>query len=180
MATQTPKLDLRKPDTTDIVDVTTDISDNMQTIDDKLPHTKVVVKGSTESVSASTVLQNDNELLFAVPANTTWAFEIVLLTQTSDGNPYRFKVVGPAGSTVRFAVVGQGSGGDAWPLYPVNAAVTSYIVVGTEEDPDMVVLKGIISVAGTAGNCTLQWCLDSGLGDNFILALSHLTAHRLA
>jgi hypothetical protein len=188
MATQTSKLGLRKPDTTDVVDVTTDISNNMQTIDDKLPEHKVVRKSASETVTNSVVLQNDDALLFAVAANTVWAFEFYIICQHfDDGGDIKFGITSPAGSTRSAIIVGGDlgsitAGEGVMREYP-NNAFGNLLTNGVdlEDERSVVLIKGVAIIGGTAGNVTLQWAQNGAtLTGTTVHAGSYLIAHRLA
>ena len=59
----------------------------------------VVIKSANETVTSSTALQNDNELLFAIDANKTLAFDFVLFVSGFVGGEIKTSFTIPAGVT---------------------------------------------------------------------------------
>lgn len=141
----------------------------------------VARKGSSETVTSSTTLQDDNDLSFAVAANEIWFFELYLIVSCPvAGVDLIATMVGPAGSTVVWswggqmyftpasapAVVRSSSGGSPATHYVDNV-------------PETVAIRGIISNGSTAGTCKLQWAQNTSNGNALtIAASSYLVATR--
>lgn len=123
------------------------------------------VKTQDESVTNSTVLQNDDELLIAVAANENWAFEFALqCVATLATTGIKLAVTFPAGSTVfyctfRFNHTAQefyastATGGAALDMVAASFATTA---------EGMVIVKGTCRNGATAGNIQLQWAESTG------------------
>lgn len=69
--------------------------------------TAPVVKQTSEAVNNSTTLQDDDDLLFAVAANETWAFMVFAITEEVGATNARIKFAftGPSGSTVTWGQI---------------------------------------------------------------------------
>lgn len=115
----------------------------------------IKVKEADESVTTSTTLQNDDELLFAVAANEVWQFEGSMFIDTTSSADFRFAVTGPSGAVGRVfaaysdtaafdAHVGAGDLGDTIDLQTANT--------GT-----LVRFWGGIHNGANAGNLQVQW-----------------------
>jgi hypothetical protein len=178
MATSTTKLLLRKPATTDLVNVTTDISDNMDLIDSKLPHTRHVRKTSTESVVSSTTLQDDNQLLFAIAANEVWEFEVVIFlddTGSPEGCGAKLSIAVPSGCSIKVGAVGE-------PAESIQDTIgaTFYDQVILTAGAWLVVARGIAVNGATPGNVQLQWAQAVSDSDALEVEVnSYLVAHRI-
>jgi hypothetical protein len=118
-----------------------------------------VIKGSNESVTSSTTLQNDNELVLPVVADATYLFECYLDFEggTQGSGDLKWTWALPSGATMRYRAVYTNTSG---------AAVTGT----TNLDSDVVsagtatagVLRGVsmhgtLTVGATAGSIQLQW-----------------------
>ena len=124
-------------------------------------HTKVIRKAADESVTNSTTLQNDDELLLAMAANEVWAIELRLLTYdavaTDAGVKFAWSL--PSGATLRSYLVyttSAGAGGVAWKA----DAETLDLYAGTAIIATLVQWAIIVNGA-TAGNAQLQWAQNT-------------------
>lgn len=89
---------------------------------------RIIVKPTTESVTSSTVLQNDNDFAFSVVANATYVLDGYLLydgaTDPAGGLKMQFTV--PSGATF-FAWTNFGTNGDI-----TGSTLTEYNVVSED------------------------------------------------
>ena len=126
-----------------------------------------VRKTSDESVTSSTVLQNDNELLLTYSANATYGISAGLFTDgaTAGDLQVAFAFTAAAGTRISWAGPGPAEtiasyAGDAL-FYARNAATTSptsgltYGLAGGTVI--MVPLAGILVVGSTPGTLQLMW-----------------------
>lgn len=118
-----------------------------------------VVKTADESVTSSTVLQDDDELVIALEANRRYKLEGVLLVNGTGGNPpgFKFQWSLPASATLDGFVTTAVSSVSAFS----EAAAKSYISSGND---DAIPVQGVLITDGTAGNATLQWAQNSSSG----------------
>jgi hypothetical protein len=134
-------------------------------------NTLYAAKTATESVVSSTAFQDDDDLTVAVEANCVYDLAVVLNYDGHVSGDFKSQTVLPAGATIAGQVVGIHSGAasandvytTAWDGGAVNAgglgAGTTCAWSG----------RGLLTVAGTAGTCKLQWAQ----------IFSHATATRL-
>jgi hypothetical protein len=146
------------------------------------PHL-MVRKTSDETVSASTTLQNDDVLLFNVPANEIWQFQFVLVYLGTAAGGLKiaftfpggtFTASGPqfnaAGTTLQMGTFGATTSPTASADYRVNSLTL----------PDTLVITGVYVNAGAGGNVVMQWAQQTASGSTTIKANSTLWAVKLA
>lgn len=143
-------------------------------------------KTADETVSASTVLQNDDHLLFSIGASEEWVADIVL----GCGGTGNFATAGmkvaitvPAGATLNVEADVNGS-------TKSDTASDTTTASGTAIDFTTALFSGSatavvrISVwvlnAATAGSVTLQWAQSTASGTRVVRKGSHLFAVRVA
>ncbi|MBD9700637.1 hypothetical protein IHE56_00730 [Streptomyces sp. ID01-12c] len=149
-----------------------------------------VRKTADESVTSSTTLQNDNELVLAVSANCTYAFRVWLLaTDATDANgDIKFAFTFPASAVCHFSgrgphtLLASGAFGDGEYIGRNTATsgstVASYglttSVIGIE-------ITGLLIVGANAGNLQLQWAQNtSDANATTVQAGSFMTLERVA
>lgn len=144
-----------------------------------------VVKTSDESVTSSTTLQDDDELLFAVGANEEWVVEFFLRCDGATGGDFKATVSAPSGSTGWAGVVGPGTTATTFENATANnqlqniGAAPPVGMLGTGNSV-LVLVSAYIAVGGTSGNVVLQWAQQASSGTaTRVLIGSHLTAHKV-
>ena len=142
----------------------------------------LVVKAADESITSSTAMQNDNELVLAIPANATFVFDCYLNWEGGIGGDIKWQWTGPAGYTLRYtaayrdpstnnANVGTGSTGGTVNQAGGNGAGSLRAVM----------MNGSVVTSSTAGNLQLQWAQNSSSGTATIVhAQSYLRLYRYA
>jgi len=130
-----------------------------------------VRKSADETVNNSSTLQDDNHLVLAVDANTDYKFEVVLHA-TSDNTPgLKVGWTVPASATMWWAM--------GTTTTKLSESETHSQLGGGAIDV-VLVFKGVIAVAGTAGNLQLQWAQDTqDVSDTIVYENSTLTLERL-
>lgn len=114
------------------------------------PRIKVVVKSADEIVNNSAVLQNDNDLLLAVGANSVWWFEFFVIHTTDSTRDLTLAVTGPAGSTIVW-------GHPASTTAPNKVGGSDIDVVSGSGAGRNYRIWGVAAIGSTAGNIQLQW-----------------------
>lgn len=149
-----------------------------------------VRKTADESVTSSTTLQNDNELLLAASANCTYTFRVwIMATDATDANgDIKFGFTFPTGATCHFSgkgphsLLASGAFGDG--EYIARNTATSGSSVATYGLTTSVIgieLTGLLIVGGTAGNLQLQWAQNSSDANaTTVQAGSFMTLERVA
>jgi len=130
-----------------------------------------VIKSADETVSNSSTLQDDDELVLAAAANTTYRWEIGVAFGAGTTADYKFAFTFPAGATLTFF-------GPAWDTslaflpfgnagtYTSGAALTyGGAGVGTFRGVD---LRGTLTMGSTAGNFAYQWAQATPTVENTV------------
>ena len=141
-------------------------------------------KTATESVTSSTTLQNDDELLVSVEANTTYVMELFMAYDGATGGDIKIGFTVPASTTGRLIAAGLTSTAAAYSDDQTStgtlATVYSFGAVGTGTDAG-VLLKGVVVTAGTAGTLQVQWAQLASSGTaTRVFSSSYLALRRVA
>ena len=138
-------------------------------------HTKVR-KTADETVNNSTVLQNDDDLLFAIGANEVWAFELYCYCYPRAASDFKVAFTAPVGATGEFTV-------------STATAPTSTAIGGTARSQvdcvngvaHLFIYWGIVINGANAGNLQFQWAQDAAIAeDTVVKENSCIIAHKLA
>jgi hypothetical protein len=121
------------------------------------------VKSSDESVISSTTLQNDDDLKFAMLANTNYRFRCFLLFDTGATGDFKYRHTGPASPTrvriKRSHVVGAGTAYAGIALDQAYSAAD--IAIAGAAGTGWVELEGMIQNGANAGNFQIQWAQNA-------------------
>lgn len=113
-----------------------------------------IQKPADETVNNTILLQNDDNLTFAIWANETWIGEILVDYTSPVAQDIRFALTAPAGATCVYSVMDYDEGNVA----VANTACPTAVIMTTESATDESALISFSVVnGGTAGNVTLQW-----------------------
>jgi hypothetical protein len=125
------------------------------------PADVTVVKTVDETVVSSTLLQNDNELSFAVQAGETWFFDAWIILNCPSAAP-GFKVAfsAPVGTAVQWSALSDGDVGTDHPLITGSGSTDSF-VLPPDGSRDGVHLRGAVVIGTVAGTVRLQWTQNS-------------------
>ena len=126
-------------------------------------------KRASETINNTTTIQNDDELVIAVAANTDYIMSMVLYflsaTTAVAGIDWAFSL--PSGAAGAATDVSNDSSGDANALTNIVteriAAQENSTVLGAYH------YVGHITVGETAGNAQLQWAQNTGVAENTTL-----------
>lgn len=139
-----------------------------------------VPKTADETVNNSTVLQNDDDLLFAVGANEVWLISFhILYFSAGGGTDIKFRLAAPVGATInRGLAYGYDVG---WsPVVQGTNLGAADLVAGTANQNDPLEFWVIVANGATAGNIQLQWAQNAAVAeDTKVLENSFIIAHRL-
>lgn len=152
---------------------------------------QTVVKTADETVTASTTVQNDDHLIFAIGASATeiWFFEGMLLINGANATmDFKFTFTGPASSTGAFGG-GSGTGATGFSGFAQLgggvsignlAAFATTINAPTGTANIGLQVQGWVFGGGTAGNVTLQWAQAASDAGNLVMKKgSFLRAKKL-
>lgn len=120
------------------------------------------LKTSNESVTSSTTLQNDDQLVLPVAANAKYTFEMFLVYDGAGAGLGDLKrdFTGPAGIVMNYANYGPNNSGAGLTQYDVVMDTLSGVsrVLGTNGATAMTAQpKGYVATSGTAGNLQFRW-----------------------
>ena len=110
-------------------------------------------KASDESLLDSTVMQDDNELVAALLASTTYRFYAAIKCSVNAAVDIKTAFTLPSGASGEF--IGHQFGGTD-DAVQISGDVTA-VQTTTGYNPDLIVMTGQIVVGGTPGNFQFQW-----------------------
>jgi hypothetical protein len=137
-----------------------------------------VIKGSDETVTSSTTLQNDNELFASLDANATYIFILYLAFEgnTQGSGDLKTGWTLPSGATMRFGAPHINSTGSTVldttyteSSFPTSRTNTSTVLLGMTE-------TGTVTVGNTAGTMQLQWAQNTSNGTGTIVHAGSMLA----
>ena len=133
----------------------------------------IVRKTADEIVNNSTVLQNDDHLLFAVAANEVWEIRVAMIVASTAVADFKYAFTVPTGGAI-YAPGGYTTDSDATiavaVLYTANQTMSTTVAVN----------RRYIGGAN-AGNVQFQWAQNTAeVSNTKVLANSYIIAHKLA
>lgn len=140
--------------------------------------TILVIKATDETVNNSTVLQNDDHLVFAVEANSIYIIEMALTTLSDTTAPdIDFIFAKPAGGIIRSLQAFVTPPG----YHSLGRADTELSSISAASTPTYVYFKLVYWGGENAGNIQFQWAQHvATVEDTKILENSFLVAKRYA
>ncbi|WP_157251132.1 hypothetical protein [Nonomuraea typhae] len=132
-----------------------------------LTQQQVARKTSTESVTSSTTLQDDNDLFMTLSASTNYWLDGILITDGAVGGDFKLQFVLPSG-WIRWIANGPVSGATAtvtdtdrnWKV-TATSTVMGTIASGTSS---IVHVAGILRIGTSGGTFKLQWAQGTSSG----------------
>ena len=176
------------PKTWSVAEVVT--AANMNThLRDNLNYINVQHKVRTaDQSSTTTTLANDDTLFFAVLANEVWLIETHLLIDSNATAGFKCTWTVPGGASIKWGGQMDLSGANImWMGDTSNSsnALKNATETQTYASPAAgniwgVTIRGIATVAGTAGNVQFQWAQGTASGTTIAKAGSLFIAHRVS
>ena len=128
------------------------------------------MKGSDETVSASTTLQDDADFFFTVAAAEKWAVDMAIKLDTTTTGDWKFNFTVPAGTTYQFS-----------PIYSPTATVVDwssadFTISAQTSTAQGLRIQAFFLVGGTAGTVQFQWAQGTASGNTIVKAGSWMTA----
>jgi hypothetical protein len=147
---------------------------------------KYARKASDETVTSSTVLQDDNDLHFAIGASQTWVFEFVLFVNGPTAADMQIQLTVPSGATggigtntIAFSATGNNGDVTAAAASTITATFT-FIGTPGAALTTMLLVKGVVINSTTPGTVQLQWAQQTSNATAVTVhAQSYLTAQRV-
>lgn len=117
-----------------------------------------IIKAADEPITSNATLQNDDELLAALLANTHYDF-VAKIWMSSGATPdFQYAFTVPAGAALKWVGFdGSGSAGGSDTSGIITASGTARTISFSGSTTGYAVVHGSVITAGTAGNLTLQW-----------------------
>ena len=131
--------------------------------------TIVVAKSANETVNNSSTLQDDNDLLYAMAASTSYFFSIFLiLTGASTTADWKFGWTVPASATMFWGPMAAGVLGTViWANTGAASSPAAFLTEGSTlvnggiNGTHGLALFGIVRNSSTAGNLQFQWAQNT-------------------
>jgi hypothetical protein len=137
----------------------------------------LVRKTADETVNNSNVLQNDDELLFAVAANEIWEFTIYVIYDSGATPDFKHNLTGPVAS----AIYEHDTGLTVAAAAAITVGAAAWIGYGAGSPALGLIIRGIIVNGANAGNLQLQWAQNTAdASDTKVKANSCIIAFKLA
>lgn len=144
-------------------------------------------KASDESVTSSTVLQDDDDLTFSVLANQVWMVDIWIYVFSASSTPrMNYRLSTPTGSTVKtsqdniiFSTAANSGSVDLFSQASASEPNTYVSSSGPGGSAQLVKMHAMVVVGANNGTIKLQWSQNVSNGNPTIVqANSHLRAER--
>jgi acyl dehydratase len=136
---------------------------------------ELIRKSAPESVVSSTVLQNDDHLFYAMTANHTWAFKLVVSASHADG-----------AAALKSGFTGPASAIWSGVFYSHSANVVEFSNSVAPGNPAaapaagrIYVYDGIVTCGATPGNFQYQWTQAANSGTPLIVATNSYLLMKL-
>lgn len=146
----------------------------------------IVRKTADETVSASTSLQDDNHLIFAIGASEVWFVTYYLFVNAnSDAGDFKFDITVPAAATTRQAIMGAATNASSnessfrQQSHTTGNALGAGVVNSATIDSTIIAFAYIVN-STNAGNVTFRWAQLNASGTTTLLAGSTLVAEKIA
>lgn len=141
-----------------------------------------VTKTADQSVTSSTTLVNDNELLLSLAANAVYEFRCTLDYEggTQGASDLKWGWSVPSGTIMRYTRIGIDTAGASTAGFMTTESST--VAGGTAGAGSLkgVLMDGVIDTGSTAGTLQLKWAQNTSSATATIVhALSKLIAQRV-
>lgn len=150
-----------------------------------------VVKTADTSRNSTIARTADPDLTIALPVNSSWEFELVIIV-TTDANAagdFSGEMAFPAGAVIQFAVHGLDLALPSGQSADLHADISTRDGTSPSGSFDYgaaitdtgIILLGVLEMGSTAGNLTLNWAQQaSNINNTNVRNGSYLTAHRIS
>jgi hypothetical protein len=141
------------------------------------------VKSIDETVNNSATLQNDDALVLAVNSTATYEVSGIIRYNSGTTPDIKFAWTAPASATFFWECIGldTGASGVTGTVSRQALAIGDTVGIGGTGNDLAASIKGILTVASTAGNLQLQWAQNTANASNTIVrANSYIVARQIA
>jgi hypothetical protein len=141
---------------------------------------KAIDKASDQQVVSSTTLVNDTALVLAVAANATYKFECWLVYIATVGADIKWTWSVPASAALGYSAIYDAASGGAFGNDDALADTDTPAAQGSSPTVTAILMKGKLTVAGTAGNFQLKWAQNSSNSSaTHVRTTSYITLDRI-
>lgn len=112
-----------------------------------------IIKKVDETLTNTTTIQDDDELLFTPDINKRYRIEMKLRINSNSFADFKFQFFVPTGSSIRGA--GSGSWSSSSLIPDVDSTIS--VALATNNLNQALMLTFYVKVGGTAGNVVFQW-----------------------
>lgn len=185
-------------ETDDVVEIEHNVGKKQLTVIGKvygkthqLGQTLTAYKTANETVTSSTVAQNDDHLSLSVIASAVYTVEAYFILSGDDANDFQYQFTFPTSATLAGGQInmlyslagGANTSGDGdWRALSAQSSPSTALNVGIPDTNGASGLyKGTLVVGANAGTLQLQWAqVTSGLTATTLYAGSTLSIRRIA
>lgn len=138
---------------------------------DKNLNTGFLIKKETnEDVNNSTTFQNDDELFFAVAANTDYEFEFTIIAAITAGaaSGMKWRLTGPAAPTI-IAYFHETLAPDSTTVATdsqIAFSVSTNVGTATTKEQAKIKITGVLHNGANSGTVQLQWAQQTAVATN--------------
>ena len=117
-----------------------------------------VRKPTNETVTSSTILQNDDALAVTLEANKTYIVDSTIFAKSSSATPdMKIAFTAPAGAVMELGEVASAGSGQSTDVLETSGTASGRITVRGSNQPSIIHVTGTVTTGSTAGTLTLQW-----------------------
>lgn len=125
-----------------------------------------VRKTSDETVNNSAVLQNDDALVLAVEASSTYIVNLRVIVNSGTGPDWKMAFTVPAGASGSVQIFEGSTPSTAAAVLQGPFSLTATLAFSTVAADQILLVQGVLVVAGTAGNLQLTWAQNAATASN--------------
>jgi hypothetical protein len=123
-----------------------------------------ITKTADQTVTNNAAFQNDNTLLVAMAANSSYNIDAVInFSSTSAAADYKYTFTVPAGSTVAISATAD-TAAAAGTICNITTSGQTCTIASTAGYRGNITLKGYVRTGGTAGNLQFQFAQNTATG----------------
>ena len=126
---------------------------------------KAVFKTADETVTSSTTLQNDDELVLPVAANAGYEFNCWVEYLATSGSDIKWSWAVPASATLEYSALHSEGGGTGFSnSHLVYADTDTPMAAGSAPTVTAISMRGKLSTAGSSGSLQFKWAQNTSGG----------------
>lgn len=140
-----------------------------------------VRKTSDETVNNSAVLQNDDALLLAMSASSTYLLDLRLIVNSGTTPDFKFTFTVPASTTGSIQIFEGSTPSTAAAVLQGPFSLTATSATSGIAGDQIILVQGVVVVSSTAGNLQFQWAQNTAnASDTKVKANSYMMLQKVA